>query len=175
MEPSAAELTGFATVEDVATWAQVSEASLVLLEASFGTVRTDGYRGIGAATELEFNTQVDTMRSGDGAALSFLAKHTLRLLGRVCRLACGSEPTRAEAAAAAALVAAALPAAPAAAAVVPPPPGRVGLTKLCDVIDHTNTDEVPTMTDALHLEAVARHTARMGAEPVEDVEPSIEQ
>ena len=102
MEPTVAELGGFVSIGDVATWAQVTEPNLALLEASFGTVRTDGYRGLGAATELEFNTQLDTIRDAGGAGLSFMAKHTLRLLGRACRLATGAEPTRAVAAAAAA-------------------------------------------------------------------------
>jgi hypothetical protein len=174
MEPTAAELTGFVTLEDIAGWSEVSEASLVLFEASFGALRTVGFRGIGAATEIEFNAQVDTIRLVDGAVISFLAKHSLRLMGRVCRLAAGTDPTRAQAAAAAAIVAAAAPAAPAAAPPAPPA-GRIGMTKLCDVVDQTNADEVPTVTDAVHLAAVVRYSDRMGSEPVEDVEPSLEQ
>ena len=106
MEPTAAELTGFVTLEDIAGWSEVSEASLVLFEASFGALRTVGYRAIGAATEIEFNAQVDTIRLVDGAVISFLAKHSLRSMGRVCRLASGTDPTRAEVVAAAAIVAA---------------------------------------------------------------------
>ena len=49
------------------------------------------------------------------------------------------------------------------------------MTKLCDVVDQTNADEVPTVTDAVHLAAVVRYSDRMGSEPVEDVEPSLEQ
>jgi len=174
MEPTAAELTGFANLEDIALWCEVSEASLLLFEASFGALRTVGYRGIGAAPEVEYNAQVDTIRLVDGAVISFLAKHSLRLLGRVCRLATGTDLTRAQVVAAAALVAAAAPAAPA--ALPPAPPvGRIGMTKLCDVVDQTNADEVPTVTDAVHLAAVVRYSDRMGSEPVEDVEPSLEQ
>jgi hypothetical protein len=49
------------------------------------------------------------------------------------------------------------------------------MVKLCDTIDQTNSDEVPVMTEALHMAAVERYINRMGAEPVEDVEPSLEQ
>ena len=49
------------------------------------------------------------------------------------------------------------------------------MVKLCDTVDQTNSDEVPVMTDAFHMAAVTRYIARMGAEPFEDVEPSLEQ
>jgi hypothetical protein len=175
-EPSVAELDGFGTLADVAAWAGVSEATLALFETSFGAARGDAnIRGLGSATAAEFNVQVDTIRLADGSALTFLARQTLILLGRVCRLSAGLEPTRAEVIAAAALVAAAAPALPAAPGVPAHPAGRVGMVKLCDTIDQTNSDEVPVMTEALHMRAIERYIHRMGAEPVEDVEPSLEQ
>ena len=82
-EPSVVELDGFGTLTDVAAWAGVSEATLALFETSFGAARGDAIRGLGSATAAEFNGQVDTIRLADGSALSFLARQTLILLGRV--------------------------------------------------------------------------------------------
>ena len=79
-EPTAAELDGFATLGDAAGWSGVSEAGLLLFEASFGAPRESTLRGIGSATEAEFNGQLELIRTADGAALTFLMKQTIRLL-----------------------------------------------------------------------------------------------
>ena len=116
-EPEAGVLAGFATIDNLAVWSQVSADNLVLFEAKFGCARGDGFLALGSAAEADFNAEVDAIRTAAGDPLSFTAKHSLRLLGRVARLATGADLTRVQIAARLAAVPAPVAVAPAAAPV----------------------------------------------------------
>ena len=101
-----------------------------------------------------------------------MSKNTLKLLGRCCRLTCGATLTRAQEASAQAALAFA---AGTAAQVQQQPAGKTGIAKLLDCTDQGNSDEVPTVTGAVMVAAMAKYKLRMGDVPTEDFEPSIEQ
>jgi hypothetical protein len=94
MEPTAAEMLAFASLDDVSTWAQVPAAPLALFHAGFGSDGGEGLRAIGAEPAVDFDPFVDGLALADGNALSRSARSSLKLFGRACRLATGAQLTR---------------------------------------------------------------------------------
>ena len=175
MGPTAAELVGFLTPDHVSTWAEVPAADLAVCHAGYGSVGGNGLRAIGAEPAADFVLFVDGLMD-QGVALSRAAKSSLKLFGRVCRLATGADLTRAQTTAAATLFAIQVAVvAPQPAPAVPAIVGRTGIVKLAEFIDQGNGDEVPTVTDAAMTAALAVYDVRMGEVPTEDFEPPSEQ
>ena len=95
MEPSAEVIAGFQSVDSVFAWTGIAEAAAAAFKGSLGADGTEHPRIIGNMKDDEFEAAVLETRIGS-AELARVQKSQCRLIGRICRAACGVEKSQAQ-------------------------------------------------------------------------------
>ena len=146
MDPSAVELTGMTEIAHVLDWVGIQGTDLDVTSArgSFltmlGMLSTQHPRLIAFVDEATFNGLVAAWPLVGQAVPTPAQRSMAGIVGRVCRIVCGTQQSQAQVAqqAAAAVVAAA-------AAVVGP---KVRTVKLSSVLQQGNDEEAPIVPEA---------------------------
>ena len=100
-EPSAAELTAFTNLGEIAIWCGVGDDDRDALLTGLGCRHADSFRPIGAMPEADFNAVATALQINGRPPVPF-GLSGRKLIGRVSRLAAGTDLARTQIDAAAA-------------------------------------------------------------------------